>query len=796
MTRYLTLLVYVLTVFSPVAAEDWAHWGGPNANFKLSVTDAFPQGDYALRVAWKRRLGTGYSSVSVAHGLAITMYSDGENDFVIALDANDGSDRWRYTIGPAYLGHWGSQSGPLSTPLITDHSVIALSPRGRLFALGLTSGKQIWSVDLVETQGGRIPFWGFTTSPRLIDDRLIVQTGGSADNAISAYDANSGSRLWSAGTDSVDYQSHGIFQIGEDSHLIFHGNNHLIGLDPESGSQRWSFSHEGAYSASSTSSHPVEIDEGQYFVKNSGRGGVLVSVSKQDDGYVAKETWRTRNIGGTYMYPIYHDGILFGYKGRILTALDATNGERIWRSRDPGDGLPLIIDDHLVTITKEGKLAIAPVSRVGYQETASLQVFNDIVWSPACFANSRFYVRSMSKIASVEVVPSSQGDAHIAEVPGIIPATHFAGFIDELSRSQNKAPLIDRLLKENASFPIVEGDNLAHFVYIGEADEVAITGDHIGRRIDIPMHNVEGTDLYYYSSRLESDARITYRFTIDLQKNVTDPRNPNEINSLFFGKASWFGMPKWEQPAHLSGEVRHKGKMGTVAFVEAAGDTHQVKVYLPPNYDADTGSRYPVTYMHDVRRPFSTGRLDDSLDRLIDRGAVSPTLVVVVPAFAGGGYRALVGSARRDDYTRVFVEELIPYIDGKFKTIHNRQGRANFGTGRGGFIATYASFRNPDLFGGIAVHSTYWDQTSESEKATVIPEADALPAYRIYLDWGRYDARSPIEGNDTRRDTERFAKALKDRGHDYVGGMVNDGAGWASWRNRFDQSFGALFPAD
>ena len=139
--------------------------------------------------------------------LAVTMFSDERSDYVIAFDANTGALRWRHTIGPAYLGHYGSQSGPISTPLIDGDRVIALRPRGRLFALDAESGGALWCIDLVTVHDAAAPFWGFTSSPKLLDGRLVVQTGGSRDNVISAFDPATGATLWSAYSDSVDYQS-------------------------------------------------------------------------------------------------------------------------------------------------------------------------------------------------------------------------------------------------------------------------------------------------------------------------------------------------------------------------------------------------------------------------------------------------------------------------------------------------------------------------------------------------------------------------------------------------------------
>lgn len=784
------LLPFILSVSADAA--DWRSWGGPNANFTIDDAGVFAPGvTPALRIVWKRPLGTGYASVSVAGETVVTMFSDGVSDYLAAYRTSDGEEIWRHRVGPAYLGHWGSQNGPLSTPLLTDDAVVALGPRGRLFSVGLADGRQRWSVDLVQDLNARAPFWGFTSSPRLIEGRVVLQTGGAEGMAVSAFDPATGRRLWSAATDEVDYQSFGAFTLHNASHVVFHGNTRLAGIDPADGTVLWSLEHGGATSASSTSSHPVEIAEGQYFVKNSGRGAILVRVSASDDGYVAEKAWDTRNIGGTYIYPVYRDGVLFGYRGRILTALDAATGERIWRSREPGDGLPLIVDGHLVIITKEGKLAVAPASRDGYSEVASLQVFDDIVWSPAALSGGRFYLRSMGELACVEVTTEAP-EAAAQEAPGRIPGTAFDAFVGELAVSADQQAMIDRFLTDNPTFPVVEGDSLAHFVYLGDVEDVATTGDHVGRRIDVPMHPVSGTNLFYFSSRLEPDARITYRFTVDLQEAVPDPRNPNEIRSLLYGNASWFGMPGWREPDFLVRGEGPRGEVRDIPFVDAGADTHRVRVYLPPGY-ADGDSRYPVVYLHDVRRTFSTGLLDVALDNLVGN-RVAPVIAVITPAFAGGGYNAYVGERRRDAYLETYTGAFIPFVDRTFRTVASRAGRANYGTGRGGFMAFYAAVKRPDTFGGFAIQSTYWDQTSEAEKEVVLPRAETLPAYRIYLDWGRYDARSPMEGNDTGRATRQFAEALRERGYTYVGGQVNDGSGWGSWRNRLDRVFGTLFP--
>jgi enterochelin esterase-like enzyme len=96
----------------------------------------------------------------------------------------------------------------------------------------------------------------------------------------------------------------------------------------------------------------------------------------------------------------------------------------------------------------------------------------------------------------------------------------------------------------------------------------------------------------------------------------------------------------------------------------------------------------------DVRRPFSVGRIDTSLDNLIGK-LVAP---VIVPGLAKGCYNGYIG-ANRDKYLTAFTEDLIPFIDQRYRTLRKHEGYANCCTSLGGFMAFYASTQRPDLFG-------------------------------------------------------------------------------------------------
>lgn len=131
-------------------AGEWPAYRGPHADGVVREAALAGDGTPRLDVAWKRELGSGYSSLTIAGDRALTMFSEGESDFMIALDAADGTELWRRELGPTYHGHDGSHTGPMSTPLIDGERVIALGPWGRLLAVTLESGELLWSIDLQE----------------------------------------------------------------------------------------------------------------------------------------------------------------------------------------------------------------------------------------------------------------------------------------------------------------------------------------------------------------------------------------------------------------------------------------------------------------------------------------------------------------------------------------------------------------------------------------------------------------------------------------------------------------------
>ena len=129
----------------PSSAEDWPHWRGP-ARTGLSTESGWldqwpPEGP---KVAWRAKVGLGFSSFAVAQGRAFTMgHADGK-DSVFCFDAASGRELWRHSY-PAELGDKFFDGGTTGTPTIDGERVYTLSRWGDTFCFQASDGKVVWT---------------------------------------------------------------------------------------------------------------------------------------------------------------------------------------------------------------------------------------------------------------------------------------------------------------------------------------------------------------------------------------------------------------------------------------------------------------------------------------------------------------------------------------------------------------------------------------------------------------------------------------------------------------------------
>ncbi len=707
---------------------------------------------------------------------------------------------------PPCTGRTAPSTGPIATPALAGGRVFGLGPRGHLFALEAATGRELWKLDLVAREGAVAPFYGFGASPLVIGGVLVAEVGEKKAGAVVGFDLASGAVKWRLGEDKVNYQSPVALAVGGKEQLVAVGDTTLYGIEPATGALLWQHAHGGEANAiSSESLVPVPAGEDRLFIKHKRDASTMLHLRTGADGRTTVETlWTAPALRTTYVVPVYHRGFLYGMNGRaLLTCVDAATGEVRWRSREPGDGFPMLVGDELVVLTKEKTLHVGPASPEGWQERARLDLFHDLVWSPPSFADGAVFARSQGEIARVDwgEPRAAPGAAKAVASKAAAPSSGFARFLLEVDAASDKGAVVDRFLASQPKGPLVEWPDRVLFLYRGPAKDMGIAGDMIGDRREDPMRRVPGTDLFWYDTVLEPDARISYHFVRDFEERLPDPRNPWRVPGpssgtlgIFPAEQSSFAMPGWRPADHLAATApvrRGRLEAHDVKSTSRPGAHVAVQVYVPAGYDASR-DRLPVALVVDGDAAREKGLLTRSLDNLIP-SRVAPVLVVFV-SDAQWGEKPPTDEEGNDALADLLAKDVVPFLDAQYRTDPRAERRAIVGTGFAGWGGAYAAFRWPQVFGGLGLQSLVMLNTDEDVLAKQVKGASEAPL-RVYLDWGRYDRRGTREAWDMREANARFAALLRERGYHPAGGEVPEGAGWAGWRNRTDRVFATLFPA-
>jgi S-formylglutathione hydrolase FrmB len=147
----------------------------------------------------------------------------------------------------------------------------------------------------------------------------------------------------------------------------------------------------------------------------------------------------------------------------------------------------------------------------------------------------------------------------------------------------------------------------------------------------------------------------------------------------------------------------------------ALGDPHErpLWVYTPPGYDG-SDARYPSVYaiqgltgqldMWRNRSPFRRN-FPELADDLFAREEAPPVIVVWVDCWTSLGGSQFLDSPGTGNYLTYLCDEIVPFVDERYRTIADRDHRGIQGKSSGGYGAMVVPMLRPDLWGGLATHA-------------------------------------------------------------------------------------------
>lgn len=397
------------------SGTDWPTWRGANRDNHSPDTglkSSWP-GDGPELLWTFEDAGKGYSSPVIVGGrYYVTGSRDGKAE-VICLDAGTGEELWSAEIGEdpeeGYNTGWGA--GTRGTPSVSDGMIYAMDANGRMVCLSVEDGKEIWSADLVKDFGGKVPGWGYSESP-LVDGDQVVVTPGGKDGAIVALDKKTGEEIWrSEGLeDNAQYASLVPADVNGKRQYIQLFMNTLAGVDAGSGELLWS----SEWPPGRTAVIPTPIySDGQVFMTSGyGAGCKLVQI----DGEEAEDVWENKEMKNHHGGVVLVDGHVYGFSdGGGLICLELESGEMAWneKGRDVQKGAVHYADGMLYCVDEnEGTVLLVEASPNGYSEKGKFKLPKQTelrdgtkgkIWSHPVVVGGKLYLRDNDLVFCYDV---------------------------------------------------------------------------------------------------------------------------------------------------------------------------------------------------------------------------------------------------------------------------------------------------------------------------------------------------------------------------------------------------------
>lgn len=405
MSKLSRISALLLLLNIPVLAADWATWFGPNRDGKSTETGllkSWPSG--GPKSVWKATgLGQGFSSMAVVGNRIYTQGQQGDQQFVVALEAATGKQVWKTPTGKSYSEDHGN--GPRGMPIVDGNRLYAVSADGTLVCLDYETGKRVWGFNYIEKFGSTMPRWAFAESPLVDGDRLVINPGGKGAGIVALNKAT-GAVIWQSQDDLANYSSVQAFDFGGHRIYTVLTASAAIGVDAKDGSLLWRFTKVANRVANIAT--PVYADGYVFYSSDYGSGCLLVKLSAEGGKVTAEEVYSHREMENHYTTSIKVGDFLYGFSGNqpgILVAMDFKTGRVAWKDRSVDKGNCIFAENLLYCQGENGKIGLIDPLPSGYKEISRFEIpkgqWN--TWTVPVVANGRLYVREQDNLYAYDI---------------------------------------------------------------------------------------------------------------------------------------------------------------------------------------------------------------------------------------------------------------------------------------------------------------------------------------------------------------------------------------------------------
>lgn len=421
-------VVFLISIFSLTSvycnSQDWPDWRGNNRDgiwTDTGITNKFQSG--SLVPQWSVAIGSGYSGPTVSKGkvyVSDLIKNPVQTEGVLCFDEKTGEKLWEYRYPCEYSV--GYPAGPRASVVINNGLAFSLGTMGNLFCFDAYDGKVIWQKELNTEYEIRMPNWGISATPLIVDDKIVIQISGSKNACVIALDKYTGKEIWRNLEDIAGYSAPILIEKNGKKVVVVWTEDSLSGLNSETGEVYWRFPWKVGSGMSIAT--PV-LHENYIFVSCFYSGSLLVKLN--EDFTSAEKIWQrcgeserktdalhcvmnTPVIIGNYIYGIDSYG--------EMRCLELASGNRIWEDlsavkKDRWANIHFIQNENKTWMFNEhGELIISELSPKGFKEISRTKIIEPtkeqlprgVTWSHPAFANKHVFVRNDNEMVCINLM--------------------------------------------------------------------------------------------------------------------------------------------------------------------------------------------------------------------------------------------------------------------------------------------------------------------------------------------------------------------------------------------------------
>jgi outer membrane protein assembly factor BamB len=391
-------------------AGDWTGFRGPDREGISSA--AVVAADWSAtppKLLWRQRVGPAWSSVIVIGERLYTQEQRGERETVICYEAATGKELWTHE-DPVRFKETVSGAGPRATPTFAESRVYTLGATGILNCLDAVTGRRHWSRDITADAGATVPMWGFSGSPLVVGDLVIVYAGGDQGKSLLSYKAaTGGAPVWTAAAGNSSYSSPHLARLGGTSQCLMLSDDGLTAVDPATGSVLWR--HGLAMPGAPRTLQPHAVGSDQLVVGSlAGPGVARIQVKQDGQTWSVSDLWESTRMAPEFPDFVVHDGYMYGFDLSTFCCLDAATGKRAWREGRYGRGQVLLLSGPslLLVLSETGEAVLLAANPRAHEVLGRFQALEGKTWNHPVIAHGRLYVRNAQEMACYELGVSTQ----------------------------------------------------------------------------------------------------------------------------------------------------------------------------------------------------------------------------------------------------------------------------------------------------------------------------------------------------------------------------------------------------